>query len=310
MKIVFLGSSELSVIPLKEIINAGHQITAVVCQPDKPNTRGNKIEISPLKKFAISQNIPVYQFNKIRDEGLEVLNNIDADLLVVVYYGQILSQEIIDMFKYGTINLHPSLLPKYRGPSPVITPILNGDTETGVTIMRIEQAIDSGNILAQEKVMISKNETAGELWERLTLLGSKLMVEVISKIERGEIQEEEQKHSEATFTRMFSKSDAKIDFCKTAEQIVNQIRAFNPNPIAYFEYKGERFRCHKAEALTINNSDTECGSILNSSVQKGLQIKTINGVINIQKLQAPNGKVLDIKNFLNGRSFEVGYVIK
>lgn len=312
MRVVFLGSSDLSIIPLKKIINAGHEIVAVVCQPDKPNARGNKIEISSLKEFAISKNIPVYQFKKIREEGVQVIKDLKADLLIVVYYGQILSQEIINICKLGVINLHPSLLPKYRGPSPVITPILNGEKQTGVTIMRIEHAIDSGNILNQQAVEIYHNETAGELWERLTLIGSDLMIETMDKLEEGKVDEKVQNHSEATFTQMFSKSDAKINFSKSAKDVINHIRAFNPNPGAYFEYNNQRFKVYQAEKILVFDEvvEKESGTILNSSIKEGLHIKVSDGVVNINKIQAPNGNLLGIKEFLNGRSFEIGYVIK
>lgn len=311
MKIVFLGSSELSVIPLKKLIDAGHEISAVVCQPDKPNARGKKIEVSSLKKYSISQNIPIYQFKKIRDEGVNPLKELKPDLLVIVYYGQILSQEIIDIGKFGIINLHPSLLPKYRGPSPVITPILNGDIETGVTIMRVEKNIDSGNILTQKKVEIYKNETAGELWERLTKLGSELLIEAINKISNNSLVEQKQIHSQATYTRMFDKKDAKINFNKSADEIVNHVRAFNPNPVAYFDYKNEKYKVYEVEKIesTSNLDAKQNGEILTSSLKDGLQIKAGEDIISITRIQAPNGKVLEIKNFLNGKKLDVGYVV-
>lgn len=311
MKIIFLGSSKLSVISLKMLIDNKHEILGVVCQPDEPNLRGNKIEFSELKKFAIENNIPVFQFNKIRNEGVEVLTELKPELLVVVYYGQILSQEIIDIGSKGIINLHPSLLPKYRGPSPIITSILNGEKETGVTIMRIEKGIDSGNIILQEKIPIFEKETAGELWERLTILGSNMLIKTIEQIEKKQTKESQQDHNQATFTRMFTKEDARIDFNKFSEQVVNQIRGFNPNPIAFFEYNGDRIKVYEAE----DESDKEfgkfkAGEVVKASVKEGLIIKCGEGYISIKKLQAPNGKVLNIKDFLNGRKFEVGYIIK
>ena len=236
-----------------------------------------------------------------------------------MYYGQILSQEIIDIGKYGIINLHPSLLPKYRGASPVITSILNGDDETGVSIMRNEKSVDSGNILKQQKVKIEKGESAGKLWDRLTNIGSELMIEVIELIKNNAVNEVEQDHSQATFTRMFSKKDAEIDFNKDVDQIVNHIRAFNPSPIAFFKYKDENFRVYEAEslqeAIKAENlqeiiENVENSTIIAASLNEGLQIKAKNGVVSIKTIQAPNGKVLDIKNFLNGRKFEIGYVIK
>lgn len=311
MKIVFLGSSKLSVISLKMLIENQHQILGVVCQPDEPNLRGNKIEFSELKKFAIENNIPVFQFNKIRNEGVEILKELKPELLVVVYYGQILSQEIIDIGTKGIINLHPSLLPKYRGPSPIITPILNGEKETGVTIMRIEKEIDSGDIILQEKTPIFEKETAGELWERLTILGSNMLIKAIKQIEKGQTEEIQQDHSQATFTRMFTKEDARINFNKFSDQVVNQIRGFNPNPIAFFEYNNDRIKVYEAENEIDNDFGRfKTGEIVKANIKEGLIIKCKKGCVSIKKLQAPNGKILNIKDFLNGRKFEVGYIIK
>ena len=309
MKIIFLGSSDLSALVLKRLVEEGNEILAAVCQPDKPNARGNKIEISEVKKYALSQNIPVYQFNKIRLEGVEQLKVLNPELLVVAYYGQILSQEILDLGSKGIINLHPSLLPKYRGPAPVITPILNGDKETGVTIMRVAKDVDAGNIILQEKTDILENETAGELWERLNQIGCDLLIKTINLIQKGNFIDIPQEHAMATFTKKVEKEDAKIDFNKTSEEIVNQVRAFNPTPIAFFEYKDEVFKIYEAEkSEIIGNFDN--GEIVKASAKEGLIIKCRDNCISIKKIQAPNGKVLSIKDFLNGRKFEAGYKIK
>lgn len=314
MKIIFLGNSDLSVLVLKRLVEEGHEILAAVCQPDKPNARGNKIEISEVKKFALSKNIPVYQFKKIRLEGVEPLKALNPELLIVVYYGQILSQEILDLGNKGIINLHPSLLPKYRGPSPVITSILNGDKETGVTIMRVAKGIDAGNIILQEKTPIFDGETAGELWKRLTKIGCDLLIESIKLIQKGNFIEIEQRDSMATFTKKIEKEDAKLDFNKNAEEVINQVRAFNPTPVAYFQYKDEIFKVYQAEIDNLiapqKNGQFEKGMIIKASVKEGLVIKCNNGFVSIKKIQAPNGKILNIKDFLNGKKFEVGYVIK
>jgi methionyl-tRNA formyltransferase len=317
MKIVFLGSSDLAVFPLRALVEKGHEILGVVCQPDRPNARGNKIEISELKRFAVSHNIPVLQFQKIKcEEGVYAIRNLKPELLVVVYFGQILSQEIIDIGTKGIINLHPSLLPKYRGPSPVISPILNGEKKAGVTIMRVEKAVDSGDIILQEETPIFEGETGGQLWERLTKMGTKMLLKAIEQIQNGTTKERKQDDTQATFTHMFKKEDSKIDFNKKSEQIVNQVRGFNPSLIAYFDYQGERIKVYEAETMIDDASKNkgtiafENGSIVKSSVKEGLIIKSADGFVSILKLQAPNGKVLNIKDFLNGRKFEEGYIIK
>jgi methionyl-tRNA formyltransferase len=313
MKVVFLGSTEIAIPSLQKLMDSRHEVLAVVCQTDKPSGRGRRIEYSDIKKLALKHNIPVYQFKKIRNEGVEILKNLNPDLLVVVCYPQILSQDIIDIGKKGIINIHPSLLPKYRGPSPIISAILNGETKTGVTIMRIVKEVDAGNILLQEGTDISPTETGGELSVRLADLGSELLMKTIDKIELNEVTETPQNSSKATFTRMFKKEDEKIDFNSTAEEIVNKVRAFNPNPIAYFEYKGEKMNVYEAEVVNISTVDfgaeIPAGSIIKSSAKQGLIIKCRGEAVAIKKIQAPNAKILDIKSFLNGRKFEEGYII-
>lgn len=306
MKIVFLGSSDFSVLSLKRLIENGHKILAVVCQPDKPKGRGNKVEFSSVKKLAIENNIPVYQFQKIRAEGVEILKDLQPELLVVVSYGQILSQEIIDIGSKGIINIHASLLPKYRGASPIITAVLNGERKTGVTIMRVVKAVDAGNMLMKAELEIDENETGGELADRLSRLGADLLITAIKKMESNEMVEEEQNENQATFTKMIQKEDAKLDFSKSAWELKNQVRAFNPTPIAFFKYGEEKIKVYECEVVKITEGIP--GEIVKSSIKEGLVIKCGENAISIKKLQSPNGKVLDIKNFLNGRSFNLGLI--
>lgn len=302
MRIVFLGGSEISVPSLNRLIEDGHEVLAVVCQPDKPNARGNKIEMLPVKKFAIEKGIPVYQFNKIRLEGVETIKNLNPDLMVVVAYGQILSEEIINLPKFGTINVHGSLLPKYRGASPIISAVLNGEEETGITIMRIAKEVDAGNMLLKGETEIFKNETAGELSVRLALLGADLLSKVVLEIENGTIKEEPQDHSQATFTRMIRKEDGLLDFSKTAKQLFNQVRAFNPTPVAYVERNGEKIKVFEAEVVSADETINQ-GEIISSNNKEGIVIKCGKDALKILKLQAPGGKAMDWKSYLNGRKF-------
>ena len=302
MRIVFLGGGEISVPSLKRLIDDGHEILAVVCQPDKPNARGNKIEMLPVKKFAISKNIPVLQFTKIREDGVLPLKELNPDLMVVVAYGQILSQEVIDLPKFGTINVHASLLPKYRGSSPIISAVLSGEETTGVTIMRIAKEVDSGNIFLKDETKILENETAGELSERLAELGANLLSKVVVEIENGTAKEEPQDHSQATFTKMIRKEDGLIDFSKTAKEIKNQVRAFNPAPVAYVERNGEKIKVFEAEIVPADET-VKNGEVICSNNKEGIVVKCGKDALKILKLQAPGGKAMDWKSYLNGRKF-------
>ncbi|MBO4412395.1 MAG: methionyl-tRNA formyltransferase [Clostridia bacterium] len=320
MKIVFLGS-DIAIPVFEKLINSKHQILAVVCQPDKPNKRNNKIEFCELKKLALSKNIPVLQYNKIRLEGVFDLKALKPDLLISAAYGQIISQEIIDIPVVTTLNVHPSLLPKYRGPSPIITPILNGDEKTGVAIMQMVFEFDKGPIFDLKQVEIMPEETAGELSARLFTLGGEMLLEVIEKLENGTAKKYEQDENSATYCHMIDKNMAKIDFNKKAYEIKNLVRAFNPTPVAYFEYQNLNFKVFKCDILLentdeynkicsfVNKNNFKNGEVVTSKNKVGLVIKCKDGFILPKLIQAPNGKVMEISAYLNGKSFEVGYII-
>ena len=302
MKIVFMGSSDFSIPSLKELISAGHEILALVCQPDKPNGRGNKIEFSNIKKFALEKNIKVLQYQKIRFEGVEELKALNPDLIVVVSYGQILSDEIINIGKYGCINVHASLLPKYRGASPIISAIMNGEEKTGVTIMRVSREVDAGNMIAREETQIFKNETGGELSNRLAEIGAKLLVKVVEQIESGNFSEEVQNADEATFTKMIKKEDLELDFSMSATEIYNKVRALCPAPVAYMLRGNDKIKIYETELVECNEN-IPSGEIISADRINGIVIKCGKDAIKILKLQAPGGKVLDYKNYLNGKKF-------
>lgn len=303
MKIVFLGGSEFSVPCFEKLIDDGHEILAAVCQPDKPNSRGNKIEFCPLKKKAIEKNVEVLQFEKIRLSGVEKIKELNPDLMVVVSYGQILSNELIEIPKLGTINVHGSLLPKYRGASPIVSAILNGEKKTGITIMRVVKEVDAGNMLLKEEVEIGENETGGELSKRLSVVGANLLSKAVFALENGTICEEVQNHEDATFTKMIKKEDCELDFSNTMENIFNKIRALNPTNVAYLIRNGEKIKIFEAKKEPLLGEGLESGEVVFSSVKEGLVIKCADGAIRILKLQAPGSKVMDAKSFLNGRKF-------
>lgn len=303
MRIVFLGGSEFSVPSFERLIADGHEILAAVCQPDRPNSRGNKIEFCPLKKSAIEHGVKVLQFQKIRIEGTEEIKKLNPDLMVVVSYGQILPEELINIPKLGTINVHGSLLPKYRGASPIVSAILNGEQKTGITIMRIAKEVDAGNILFKAETDIDENETGGELSKKLSILGANLLSEAVIQLEKGNVYEEVQDSSKATFTKMIRKEDGEIDFSKSMDEIVNKIRAFNPTNVAYTTRNGEKIKIYEAKKEPDIESNLISGDVIVSSAKEGLVIKCGNGAVRILRLQAPNGKILDAKSFLNGRKF-------
>ncbi len=321
MRIVFLGS-DTAISVLKSLCNSKHEVVAVVCQPDKPNGRNNKIEICEVKKFALSKNIPVLQYDKIRKEGVQDLVNFKPDFLISAAYGQLISQEIIDIPKYETLNIHPSLLPKYRGASPIMSAILNGDKETGVAIMKMVLQMDAGATYVVEKVKINENETAGELTERLFNLGSQLLLETIEKIVSGKAVLTEQNEEKVTFCSKIMKEDAKLNFEFDCEKLFDMTRAYNPSPVAYFEYHNENYKVFESKyALQfseeymkicsfLKNNEFKNGEIVYSSCKPfGLVIKAKNGFFMPTVIQAPNGKKMDIKSYLNGKSFNVGEIL-
>lgn len=321
MRIVFLGS-DTAISVLKSLCNSKHEVVAVVCQPDKPNGRNNKIEMCEVKKFALSKNIPVLQYDKIRKEGVQDLVNFKPDFLISAAYGQLISQEIIDIPKYETLNIHPSLLPKYRGASPIMSAILNGDKETGVAIMKMVLQMDAGATYVVEKVKINENETAGELTERLFNLGSQLLLETIEKIVSGKAVLTEQNEEKVTFCSKIVKEDAKLNFEFDCEKLFDMTRAYNPSPVAYFEYHNENYKVFESKyALQfseeymkicsfLKNNEFKNGEIVYSSCKPfGLVIKAKNGFFMPTVIQAPNGKKMDIKSYLNGKSFNVGEIL-
>jgi methionyl-tRNA formyltransferase len=308
MKIIFMGTPDFGIPSLNALIQNGHSISCVVTQVDKPNERGNRIEFCPVKKWAIERKIPVYQFEKIRETGAETLKDVDADIIITAAYGQIISEDVIKLKKYGIVNIHGSLLPKYRGASPIQQSIINGDKETGITILQTGIGMDDGDIILQKKLEILPNETSGELYKRMSVLGSECIVEALKQIESGKVNYVKQDNSLATICKKLKKENSKIDFNNDANTLVNFINGFSPSPATYFEYNGKKFKCYKA--MLSDEKDDCAGKILTAKSKMGLVISAKNGSVSILNIQAEGGKVLDIKDFLNGNKFIVGDIIK
>ena len=297
MKVIFLGTPEFAVNVLEKINTSSHKIVAVVCQPDKPNGRGNKLVPPPVKVKANELGLPVYQFEKIRRDGVESLKSFNADIMVTAAYGQILSQEIIDICPNGIINVHGSLLPKYRGASPIQMSIINGDEETGVTIMQTEAGIDTGDMLISGSLKIEDNDTYGTLSEKLSMLGANLCVDALNLIDKGEAKFIKQDELKATHTSMFKKEDTIINFNKSAKEIVNLVRGLNRESYKVFEAKAVEYV-----------GDEQNGTVLLANSKKGLVIKCEGGAVEIVEMTAPNSKRMLAKSYLNGKSIELGSV--
>ncbi|MDO5387914.1 MAG: methionyl-tRNA formyltransferase [Clostridia bacterium] len=308
MKVLFMGTPDFAV-PVLEALVEKHNMTAVISQPDKPKGRGKKMKPTPVKEAAEKYGIPVYQPEKIKDEKfVELLKGIDADIFVVVAYGQILSQEILDIPKYGCINVHGSLLPKYRGAAPIQWSVINGEKETGVTIMYMVKALDSGDMILKRKMEITDDDTYETLHNRMAYVGADALIEAIELIEKGDVNAEKQEDSLATTAPMIKKDMGKIHWSRNSEEIRNKIRGFNPVPGAYTEYEGEILKIFKADIVE-GYEKGEAGEILSVDKKKGFIVKTGNGALLIREVQAKGGKKMNCADYLRGHSVEEGKIL-
>jgi len=294
MKVVFLGSPDFAIKPLESILNSKHEVIACVTQPDKPVGRKGIITPCDLKKYALDRGIKCLSYNKVRLEGLEELKELNADVFVTCAYGQILSQEILDIPKYGVINIHGSLLPKLRGAAPIQWSIINGDKETGVTIMRTDAGVDTGDIIVEEKIEIDDKITGGELFDKISILGSKMIVDVLNKLEIGNIEYIKQDESLATKCSMLKKEDGEINFNKSAKEINCLIRGLNPWPIAFTTFNGKKLKVYEGKVI---EGKCEVGTIY---ADNSLIVGTGDGLIELTQIQLEGGNRMGAKEFLLG----------
>lgn len=312
MKIAFLGSSEFSKIVLEKLISSRNKVVCCVCNLDKESGRGHKIVFSPVKEYAIKNNIPLLQYKSISKEGFDEVKSFNPDVLVTASFGQILRQNIIDLAPHGVINVHSSLLPKYRGSCPVNWAIIKGETVTGVTIMKTDIGLDTGDMILTKKVDIKPDETAGELLLRLADIGADALLEVLDKIENGTATYTKQDESKSSYYPMLDKYSGKIDFDKQPSEIVNLCRGLNPWPLCYIGDTAEKIKVYKAAEYMATEEEKQqfenfnLGQVVIANAKKGLILKCNGGFVLLQTIQAPNTKVMDSKAFLNGRSIEVG----
>lgn len=305
MRLIFLGTPDFAVPSLEKIANSKHEILCVITQPDKPRGRNGEVSFSPVKEYALKHGLKVLQYNKIRFEGVEDLKALKPDIMVTCAFGQILSQEIIDIAPHGIINVHGSLLPKYRGASPIQWSILNGDKETGITIMKTEAGIDTGDILFVKKTPIKEDETAGELFDRLSVLGAEMIVDALDKIEAGDVHPQKQDDSQATVVKMLKKEDGEINWNDFAEKIYNQVRGMNPWPSAYTFLNGKMLKIHSAK---VSEESGDVGKVLKADKQS-LSVGCGKGSLEIKTLQLEGSKKMDYYSFLLGRKIEKGDIL-
>lgn len=314
MNIIFMGTPDFARDSLEAIYRKGHKILAVVTNPDKPKGRGMKMIASPVKDFAIEHDLPVYQPVSVKNntEFIEEMKALQPDLICVVAYGKILPKEILEIPPYGCINVHASLLPKYRGAAPIQWAILNGDTLTGVTTMYMDIGMDTGDIILTKEVSIGEDETTGELWDRLSKIGGELLSDTIKQIEENTAPRIPQ-GNDFSMAPMLSKDMAKIDWnTKTSTEIKNLVRGLNPIMGAYAMYQGKKIKLWKIEIVDDIQIDPnqQPGQILIANDKQGLYIKTLDGVIKVLEIQGENAKRMSICDFLRGNRMEVNRIFE
>ena len=300
-----MGTPDFAVGTLEEIIKAGHEVALVVTQPDKPRGRSGALQFPPVKECAVAHGIEVFQPKKIREEeNVEYLRKYNADIIVVAAFGQLLPKSILEMPKHGCINVHASLLPKYRGAAPIQWSVINGDPVTGVTIMQMDIGMDTGDMIAKREVVIGEEETGGGLFDKLAEVGAKLCVETMVAIENGTATRTPQNHDEATHVSMISKELGNINWNQSAVEIERLIRGLNPWPSAFTKLDGKTFKIWKAKVLD-KTSDVEPGCVAN--VEKDvLEVQTKDGVLSLLEVQLEGKKRMEIDAFLRGYHVEKG----
>lgn len=310
MKIVFMGTPDFSVPTLEALVASEHEVVGVVTQPDKPKGRGKEIHMSPVKECALQHNIPVYQPVRARDEAfVDEMRALNPDVMVVIAFGQILPKSLLELPKYGCVNIHASLLPKYRGAAPIQWAVINGDEETGITTMMMDVEMDTGDMLEKTIVKLDPEETGGSLFDRLSLLGGDLILSTLSKLEKGEITPVPQDHEKATYVKKISKSMGDIDWTMDAVSIERLVRGLNPWPSAFTRWNGKMLKIWEAKVLPDPDVKLPCGSVISAS-DEGLKIQTGAGVLCVTSLQLEGKKRMDTAAFLRGYQVAAGSMME
>lgn len=297
MRVVFMGTPDIAATCLKRILADGHHVVGVYTQPDRPKGRGMKLTASPVKEVALEAGIPVFQPENFREEEtVEALRALKPDVCAVVAYGRILPQKVLDVPTFGCINIHASLLPKYRGSAPYQWAVLNGEKETGVTAMYLCREMDAGDMIDRVTTPIGENETAGEVLDRLALLGAGLLSKTLDRFQAGPVAGEKQDESLVSYAPMLDKSLCPIDFHRTAQQVHDQVRGLQPWPVATMELQGKRFKVHETR---VTAGEGEPGQILGLT-KTGLVIACGEGAVEIRSLQAEGGKRMNAPDYFRG----------
>lgn len=306
MKLVYMGTPDFAVPPLVSLVEAGHEVAAVVTQPDKPKGRGKAVLMTPVKEKALSYGIPVYQPVRVKkdEEFLKILREIHPDAIVVAAFGQILPKEILELPRYGCVNIHASLLPKYRGAAPIQWAVIDGEKESGITTMMMDVGMDTGDMLERLVVPLDQNETAGSLFDKLSKAGGPLILDTLKKLEEGTAVRTRQPEDGVTYARMLDKSFGKIDWSRSAAEIERLIRGLNPWPSAYTKYKEKTMKLWAADVVDSDDSG-DPGQIVRVEKKRFL-VQTGNGLLAIKELQLEGKKRMEADAFLRGVSLNEG----
>ena len=318
MKLVFMGTPDFAKTVLEDLVNAGHEIVAVYTQPDKPKGRSSELIASPVKEYAIEKNIAVYQPVKIKEaQEVERLRTFDAEAFIVAAFGQFLSTEILEMPKYGCINVHGSLLPKYRGAAPIQRAIVNGEKETGVTIMQMDKGMDSGDIISQVKVEITRDDNETSMYEKLAIAGGKLLIETLGNIEELRANRTKQNPDEVTFAPSMTKEEGEISLDATALEIEHKVKGFSVWPVAYLSVNGKNLKIYDAHAIckedeeyqTISSDIKDMGSGCFAVTKKHLYLTTREGLLELLEVQPEGKKRMKAMDYANGQRLVNGMSI-
>ena len=308
MKVIFMGTPDFSVGTLEALVEAGHEVVLAVTQPDKPKGRGKEMQFTPVKECALKYDIPVYQPRRVREaECIEELRKYEADIMVVVAFGQILPKEILEMTKYGCVNVHASLLPKYRGAAPIQWSIIDGEEVTGVTTMQMNEGLDTGDMLLKVEIPIEEKETGGSLHDKLAEAGAKLCVETLVGLEAGTITAIPQGETTTSYAKMLDKQLGNIDWSKSAIEIERLIRGLSPWPSAYTDWNGKVMKIWDAKVVS-DTAEGKVGTIV--KVEKdAFFVQTGDGLLKVCELQIPGKKRMDAGAFLRGYQMKEGEML-
>lgn len=308
MRIIFMGTPDFSVPCLEALIKSEYDVVGVFTQPDKPKGRGYELAPPPVKVCALENNIPVFQPKSMRDgEALEIINSLNADLIIVVAFGKILPKEILESVKFGCINIHASLLPKLRGAAPIQWSIINGDSETGVTSMQMDVGLDTGDMLIKETIKIDDEINAGELFDKLSKLGAKVLLDTVECVKNGTLKPVKQDDSQSTYASILTKELCPIDFSKSAKEVHNHIRGLSPWPVATTKINGKLLKIHKSKILNESFAGVS-GEIVDNN-NRLVVLCGDNSCVEILELQAEGKKRTDSASYLRGNKIETGTVL-